>query len=102
MMGTAVGMIRPAQVLVIGIGIAGLQAIATAKRLGAVAHATDIRPDACEQGKSLGAKIIDLGIPPEIAVAVSYTHLQVLHLFFCDLLELCFGNPCNLISVGNA
>lgn len=68
MMGTAVGMIRPAQVLVIGIGIAGLQAIATAKRLGAVAHATDIRPDACEQGKSLGAKIIDLGIPPEIAV----------------------------------
>jgi NAD(P) transhydrogenase subunit alpha len=68
MMGTAVGMIRPAQVLVIGIGIAGLQAIATAKRLGAVVHATDIRPDACEQGKSLGAKIIDLGIPPEIAV----------------------------------
>lgn len=68
MIGTAVGMIKPGQVLVIGTGIAGLQAVATAKRLGAVVHAADIRPDACEQGKSLGAKIVDLGIPPEIAI----------------------------------
>lgn len=68
MIGTAVGVIKPGQVLVIGAGIAGLQAVATAKRLGAVVHATDIRPDACEQGKSLGAKVVDLGIPPEIAV----------------------------------
>ena len=68
MIGTAVGMIRPGQVLVIGTGIAGLQAVATAKRLGAVVHAADIRPDACEQGKSLGAKIVDLGIPQEIAI----------------------------------
>ena len=68
MIGTAVGMIKPGQVLVIGTGIAGLQAVATAKRLGAVVHVADIRPDACEQGKSLGAKIVDLGIPPEIAI----------------------------------
>ncbi len=68
MIGTAVGMIKPAQVLVVGTGIAGLQAVATAKRLGAAVHAADIRPDACEQGKSLGAKLVDLGIPPEIAV----------------------------------
>lgn len=53
-MGTAVGMIQPAQVLVIGTGVAGLQAIATAKRLGAVVYAADIRPDAREQAKSLG------------------------------------------------
>ena len=68
MIGTAVGMIKPGQVLVIGTGIAGLQAVATAKRLGAVVHAADIRPDACEQGESLGAKIVDLGIPQEIAI----------------------------------
>jgi NAD(P) transhydrogenase subunit alpha len=68
MIGTAVGMIKPANVLVIGTGVAGLQAIATAKRLGAVAYAADIRLDACEQAKSLGAKIIKLDIPAEIAV----------------------------------
>ncbi|KUO70252.1 MAG: NADP oxidoreductase [Desulfosporosinus sp. BRH_c37] len=68
MIGTAVGMIKPANVLVIGAGVAGLQAIATAKRLGAVVHVADIRPDAREQAKSLGAKIVDLGIPDELAV----------------------------------
>ncbi|MGI6712346.1 MAG: NAD(P) transhydrogenase subunit alpha [Bacillota bacterium] len=68
MVGTAVGMIKPANVLVIGTGVAGLQAVATAKRLGAVVNATDIRPDALEQAKSLGAKIIELGIPVELAV----------------------------------
>lgn len=68
MVGTAVGMIKPANVLVIGTGVAGLQAVATAKRLGAVVYAADIRPDAREQAKSLGAKICELGIPDELAV----------------------------------
>ncbi len=64
----AVGMIKPVNVLVIGTGVAGLQALATAKRLGAVIHAADIRPDAAEQAKSLGAKVIDLGIPADQAI----------------------------------
>ena len=68
MVGTAVGMIKPSNVLVIGTGIAGLQAVATAKRLGAVVYAADIRPDAREQAKSLGAKIVDVGVPAEVAV----------------------------------
>lgn len=65
---SAVGMIKPANVFVVGAGVSGLQAIATAKRLGAVVYATDIRPDACEQAKSLGAKIIDSGVPADVAV----------------------------------
>lgn len=68
LMGTAVGMIQPGQVLVIGAGVAGLQAIATAKRMGAVVYAADIRPDAREQAQSLGARIVDLGIPKELAI----------------------------------
>jgi len=68
LMGTAVGMIQPGQVTVIGAGVAGLQAIATAKRMGAVVYAADIRPDAREQAQSLGARIIDLGIPDELAI----------------------------------
>jgi len=68
MIGTAIGMIQPANVLVVGTGVAGLQAIATAKRLGAIVHAVDIRPDACEQAKSVGAKVIETGIPPEVAI----------------------------------
>ncbi|MDR0496378.1 MAG: NAD(P) transhydrogenase subunit alpha [Treponema sp.] len=64
----AIGTTKPINALIIGAGVAGLQAIATAKRLGAVVHAIDIRPDAAEQAKSLGAKIIDLGVPPEISV----------------------------------
>lgn len=65
---TAVGMIKPCNALVIGTGVAGLQALATAKRLGAVTYAADIRPDAVEQSKSLGAKIVETGVPAEIAV----------------------------------
>ncbi|MDL2248115.1 NAD(P) transhydrogenase subunit alpha [Tyzzerella sp. OttesenSCG-928-J15] len=65
---SAVGMIKPINVLVIGAGVAGLQAIATAKRLGAVVHACDIRPDAVEQAKSLGAKIVELNVPAEVSV----------------------------------
>ncbi len=68
MMATAVGMIKPINALVIGAGVGGLQAIATIKRLGAVVHAADIRPDAAEQAGSLGAKIIDLGIDPKDAI----------------------------------
>lgn len=68
LMGTAVGMIQPGQVLVIGAGVAGLQAIATAKRMGAVVYAADIRPDAREQSQSLGARIVDLGIPQDLAI----------------------------------
>lgn len=66
---TAVGMLKPANVLVIGVGVAGLQALATAKRLGAVTYAMDIRPAAVEQAMSLGAKIIPTDVPAEIAVA---------------------------------
>jgi len=58
MMMTAAGRINPANVLVMGAGVAGLQAIATARRLGAVVHATDVRPAAKEQVESLGAKFV--------------------------------------------
>jgi len=68
MMATAVGMIKPIQALVIGAGVGGLQAIATIKRLGAIVHAADIRPDAAEQAGSLGAKVIGLGIDPKDAI----------------------------------
>lgn len=64
---SAVGMIKPMNVLVIGAGVGGLQALATAKRLGAVVHAVDIRQAAREQAASLGAKIIDINIPEEMA-----------------------------------
>ncbi|NLY19398.1 MAG: NAD(P) transhydrogenase subunit alpha [Clostridiaceae bacterium] len=64
----AAGFIRPSNVMVIGAGVAGLQAIATARRLGAVVYAADIRPEAAEQAKSLGARIVDTGVPSEIAV----------------------------------
>ncbi len=63
----AVGMVKPLNVLVIGAGVGGMQALATAKRLGAVVHAIDIRADAREQAASLGAMIIDIGIPEEMA-----------------------------------
>ena len=66
---TAVGKIDPAKVLVIGVGVAGLQALATARRLGCITYAADIRPAASEQATSLGAKPIDLGIPADKAVA---------------------------------
>ncbi len=58
MLMTAAGAIRPAKIFIMGAGIAGLQAIATAKRLGAVLSATDVRPATKEQVESLGAKFI--------------------------------------------
>lgn len=68
MIGTAVGMIKPATALIIGTGVAGLQAAATAKRLGAIVYTLDIRPDAQEHARSLGVKVIDTGVPPEVAI----------------------------------
>ena len=65
MLTTAAGTIRPSQVLVIGAGVAGLQAIATAKRLGAVVEAYDVRSATREQVKSLGAKFVDTGVSAE-------------------------------------
>lgn len=65
---SAVGMIKPINALIVGVGVGGLQALATAKRLGAVVYAADIRPAASEQAKSLGAKVIELGVPPEAAI----------------------------------
>ena len=68
MISSAVGTSQTAKVVVIGTGVAGLQSLATAKRLGAVVYGADIRPDACEQAKSLGAKIIDVQVPAEVSV----------------------------------
>ena len=67
MLTTAAGTLRPAQVTVIGAGVAGLQAIATAKRLGARVQAYDIRAAAREQVESLGARMIDTGVDAETA-----------------------------------
>lgn len=67
MLSTAAGTIPPAKVIVIGAGVAGLQAIATAKRLGAVVTAFDTRPAAGEQVKSLGAEFVSLEVPHEQA-----------------------------------
>ena len=67
MLMTAAGTVLPAKVFVVGAGVAGLQAIATAKRLGAVVQAYDIRPAAKEQVLSLGAKFVELGLESEQA-----------------------------------
>ncbi len=68
MMPTAFGMIKPAEFIVMGAGVAGLQAIATAKRLGAKVKSIDIRPEAAEQAKSLGAEVIPFDVPAELAM----------------------------------
>jgi NAD(P) transhydrogenase subunit alpha len=62
MLMTAAGTIPPAKVLVLGVGVAGLQALATARRLGAQSTGYDVRPEAAEQVQSLGARWLDLGI----------------------------------------
>jgi NAD(P) transhydrogenase subunit alpha len=65
MLTTAAGTVQPAKVLVIGAGVAGLQAIATARRLGAVVFGFDVRAAVREQIESLGAKFLDLGVKGE-------------------------------------
>ena len=62
MLTTAAGTVRPAKVIVVGAGVAGLQAIATVKRLGATVEAYDVRPETKEQIESLGAKTIELNV----------------------------------------
>jgi H+-translocating NAD(P) transhydrogenase subunit alpha len=62
MLTTAAGTIRPSRVLIVGAGVAGLQAIATARRLGAQVEGFDVRPETKEQIESLGAKFLDLGV----------------------------------------
>ena len=59
---TAAGTVPPAKVVVLGVGVAGLEAIATARRLGAQVSANDIRPDSAEEVRSVGATFIDVGI----------------------------------------
>ena len=78
LIGSAVGMVKPANVFVIGAGVSGLRAIATAKGLGASVFSADIRPEANEQAKSLGAKIIETGVPVEIAVSPDGKHANAL------------------------
>jgi len=68
MIGTAIGMIKPARFLVVGAGVVGLQAIATAKRLGGVVWSLDIRKNACTEAESLGAKTVAFDIPQELAL----------------------------------
>lgn len=68
MIGTSIGMIKPANILVIGTGVVGLQAIATGKRLGGAVKAVDIRPDAKKEAESLGVKVVGFDAPPELVI----------------------------------
>jgi proton-translocating NAD(P)+ transhydrogenase subunit alpha len=72
MLMTAAGMVRPAKVFVIGAGVAGLQAIATAKRLGASVVATDVRPEVKEQIESVGAKYVGIELGESAAAGGGY------------------------------
>src|SRR5437879_932689 len=72
MLMTAAGMVRPAKVFVIGAGVAGLQAIATAKRLGAAVTATDVRPEVKEQIESVGAKYVGIELKQSAAAGGGY------------------------------
>ena len=72
LMMTAAGTIPPAKVLVLGVGVAGLQAIATAKRLGAVVYASDVRPEVKEQVESLGGKFISIEVDNDILTSGGY------------------------------
>jgi len=72
MMTTAAGTIRPSKVVIFGAGVAGLQAIATAKRLGAVVEVSDIRPETKEQVQSLGGKFIEVKGDDSIKIEGGY------------------------------
>ena len=65
MLMTAAGTVKPARIVIMGVGVAGLQAIATAKRLGAIVEATDLRPTAKDQVESLGGKWLDVPMSEE-------------------------------------
>jgi NAD(P) transhydrogenase subunit alpha len=103
MLTTAAGSIRPAKVFIIGVGVAGLQAIATARRLGAQVSAYDVRPETKEQTESLGAKFVDTGIQAagEGGYARELTleekNQQVLalkkHISTCDIIITTAGVP---------
>ncbi len=70
---TSAGTVKPAKVIILGVGVAGLQAIATAKRLGAVVEASDLRPAAKEQVESLGGKWLDVPMSEEEAQKATAT-----------------------------
>ncbi len=72
MLTTAAGTVKPAKVLILGAGVAGLQAIATARRLGAVVRAFDVRAAAAEQVESLGAKFVELDLSSDHTDAGGY------------------------------
>lgn len=69
MIGTAIGATKPARFLIVGAGVVGLQAIATARRLGGTVQAVDIRAEARAEAESLNARIAGFDVPPELAVA---------------------------------
>jgi NAD(P) transhydrogenase subunit alpha len=70
MIGTAIGAIKPAIFLILGSGVVGLQAIATAKRLGAIVQVVEIRQEAQKEAESLGAKVVGMDVPEELAKGV--------------------------------
>ncbi|MBL9079311.1 MAG: Re/Si-specific NAD(P)(+) transhydrogenase subunit alpha [Planctomycetes bacterium] len=72
LMMTAAGTLTPARVLILGAGVAGLQAISTARKLGAIVEANDIRPACKEQVESLGARFVDTGAPPDAETKGGY------------------------------
>ncbi len=75
---SAVGRLRPATIFIIGTGVAGLRALATAKGLGASVYSADIRPEANKNAESLGAIIVETGVPAEIAVSTDGLHANKL------------------------
>lgn len=103
MLTTAAGSIRPAKVFIIGVGVAGLQAIATARRLGAQVSAYDVRPDTKEQTESLGAKFVDTGVQAigeggyarELTSAEKTQQAEALkkHIATCDVVITTAGVP---------
>ena len=92
MMVTAAGTIPPSKALILGVGVAGLQAIATARRLGAVVHAYDVRPETKEQVESLGAKFVEApttqadegGYAQEVDDDIQQRQFEVLAPFVAD------------------
>lgn len=75
---SAIGRLKPATIFVIGTGVAGMRALATAKGLGATVYSADIRPEANSNAQSLGAIIVDTGVPAEVAVSADGKHANQL------------------------